>query len=249
MNTLRQPYRCAIAVMAKAPQAGRTKTRLVPPLDAPGAAALGAAFLRDTTENIALVARDMQVAGGIAYAPAETQALFDGMLAPGTFLLLADGSPAMSPQVQGLGRSLFHAVSSLLLEGYGAAVLLNADSPNLPTEYLRRAVAALATGGDRLVLGPAEDGGYYLVGMTAPHAALFEDIAWSTDQVAAQTRARAGVLGLDVIELPAWYDVDDRVSLDRFIEELRAPLPGAYAAPATAACLARMNLVSGIVVR
>ena len=99
---------------------------------------------------------------------------------------------------------------------------------------------------DRVVLGPAEDGGYYLLGMGAPHAHLFEDIAWSTDSVAEATRARARALGLELVELAPWYDVDDRDALLRLIEEISGPAAGAamvpYAAPVTAACLARIGL-------
>ena len=232
----------AIAVMAKAPQPGRTKTRLVPPLDPAGAAALSVAFLRDITGNVALAAGEAPVAGGVAYAPAGAEALFDGVLAAGTFLLLADGSPAVPPAVHGFGRSLLHAIRGMLDSGYGGACVLNSDSPTLPTAYLRRAGAALMAPGDRVVLGPAEDGGYYLLGVKAPHAHLFEDIAWSTGLVAAQTRERARTLGLQVIELPEWYDVDDRVGLYRLLDELRTPPPGAYPAPATAACIAGLDI-------
>jgi rSAM/selenodomain-associated transferase 1 len=236
---------CAIAVMAKGPQPGRTKTRLIPPLSAGQAASLAAAFLRDITDNIALAARQAAIRGFIAYAPAGTEGLFDGHLAPGTGLLLADGSFAPPSRAEALGRSLLHAADALHRAGFGAICLLNADSPTLPTEFLCRAARALAAPGERIVLGPAEDGGYYLIGMTAPHAHLFEDIAWSTDRVAAQTRARAATLGLEVVELPAWYDVDDRAALARLLEEIGGARPSAagapYPAPATAAWSARVG--------
>ncbi len=232
----------AIAVMAKAPRPGRAKTRLMPPLDAESAAAISAAFLRDTTENIALAGQRVPVAGAIAYAPAGSEVLFDGVLASGTNLVLADGTIAVTPRVNGFGRSLLHAAQSLFASGYGSVCLLNSDSPTLPTDYLCRAAAACAANPECVVLGPAEDGGYYLLGMTAPHTVLFEDIAWSTGQVAAQTRDRARALGLKIVELPLWYDVDDRDSLDRLRRELRSPPPGAFHAPATAACLARLDV-------
>ncbi|MBN9560529.1 MAG: TIGR04282 family arsenosugar biosynthesis glycosyltransferase [Alphaproteobacteria bacterium] len=245
MVTLRQPYRCAIAVMAKAPQSGHSKTRLVPPLDPESAAALSAAFLRDTTGNIALAAQDAPLVGYVAYAPAGTEKLFDGTLAPGTRLLLADGSGPMSSRVQQLGRSLLHALQATLSLGFHAACLLSADSPTLPTQLLRRAAASLAAPGDRIVLGPAEDGGYYLLGTKVPHAHLFEDIDWSTEKVAAQTRARARALGVEIVELPSWYDVDDQASLRRLVAELagrsdRGLAP--YAARATADCVRRLNI-------
>jgi len=227
---------CAMAVMAKAPRPNHAKTRLVPPLTPHQAAALSACFLRDMTENIREAGRSVPLAGYVAYAPAGTEALFDDMLAPGTGLVLADGSIPTPAGIDGFGRSLFHAAASLLGRGYGAVCLVNSDSPTLPTAYLQHAAAALAQPGEQMVLGVSEDGGYYLIGLKAPHAALFRDIAWSTDQVAAETLARAAMSGLDVVALPMWFDVDDAASLARLTEELswRAGAgPTPYAAPAT----------------
>jgi len=239
---------CMIGVMAKAPQPGRAKTRLLPLLSADAAAELSGAFLRDVTENIRLAAEAVPIDGCIAYAPVGQEALFAGHLAEGTSLLLADGSVPMPPRVQGLGRCLLHAVQSMLALGYAACCVLNADGPTLPTAVLRQAAAALLAPGERVVVGPAEDGGYYLLGMTRPHAHLFEDIAWSTDRVAAATRDRARELGLEVVELSCWYDVDDEASLLRLIEAMREPETDApftpYSAPHTAACLARLGLLS-----
>jgi rSAM/selenodomain-associated transferase 1 len=232
--------------MAKAPIPGRAKTRLTPLLTSDEAAALSAAFLRDVTENVRLAARQAPIRGCVAYAPAGTETLFEDHLAEGTALVLADGSPLLPPRVQGFGRCLLHAIQAMLAAGSRAACVLNSDSPTLPTALLVEAARLLLDRPDRLVLGPAEDGGYYLLGMTAPHAHLFEDIAWSTDTVAEATRVRARTLGLELVELAPWYDVDDRDALLRLIEEISAPATGAaaapYAAPVTAACLARIGL-------
>lgn len=237
---------CKIGVMTKAPIPGRAKTRLTPLLTPEEAAALSAAFLRDVTENVRLAARQAPIQGCIAYAPAGAEALFDGHLAEGTGLVLADGSPLLPPRVQGFGRCLLHAMRAMLQDGSRAACVLNSDSPTLPTSLLVQAATLLLEKPDRIVLGPAEDGGYYLLGMTEPHAHLFEDIAWSTDSVAEATRARARALGLEVAELAPWYDVDNRDALLRLIEEIAVPATGAalapYAAPATAACLGRIDL-------
>jgi len=236
---------CAIAVMAKAPRPNHVKTRLVPPLSAHEAASLNASFLRDVTDNIREAARAVPIAGFVAYAPEGSEPLFDGMLAPGTGLVLADGSIAVPPGIDGFGRALFHAATTLLEQGYGAACLLNSDSPTLPTVFLREAAEALAQPGDRMVLGVAEDGGYYLVGIKAPHAALFQNIAWSTDQVSAQTLARAATLGLEVATLPQWFDVDDAASLTRLVDDLttkRHVGPAPFAAPATRAWVARVGV-------
>lgn len=236
---------CAIGVMAKAPIPGRAKTRLMPLLTAEEAASLSAAFLRDVTSNVRQAARAAPIHGCIAYAPAGAEALFDGHLAKGTELILADGTPPMPPRVQGFGRCLLHAIQAMLGHGHRAACVLNADSPNLPTALLVDAACLLLERPDRVVLGPAEDGGYYLLGMTAPHAHLFEDIAWSTDTVADATRARARTLGLELVELAPWYDVDETAALLRLIEAIGAPAEAGLApcpTPATSACLARIGL-------
>lgn len=237
---------CAIAVMAKAPRPGAVKTRLVPPLSPISAAALSAGFLRDITQNIALAARKVAIRGYVAYAPAGSEAGFDGMLGDGTGLVLADGIGVSGPLVHGFGRCLLHAAQALFALGHDAVCLLNSDSPTLPTRVLTRAAAVLAEGGDRVVLGPAEDGGYYLLGIKAPHVHLFEDIAWSTGAVAAQTRERARTLGLPVVELDPWYDVDDAAALVRLCRELASAsaLAGLapYPAPATADCIERLRI-------
>ena len=237
---------CAIAVMAKAPRPGLVKTRLVPPLSPSSASALSASFLRDITENIALAARAAEIHGYVAYAPVGSETTFAGMLADGTCLVPADGANVSIPGVSGFGRSLLQAAQTLFVRGHDAVCLLNSDSPTLPTRLLVEAAEALAEPGDRVVLGPAEDGGYYVIGMKALRPQLFRNIAWSTDQVAAETRSRAAALGLPVVELDTWYDVDDAVSLLRLCSELTsAPIADEtrpYRAPATADCLARLRI-------
>jgi hypothetical protein len=233
--------------MAKAPVPGQVKTRLVPPLTPAMASALSASFLRDITENIALVARGMPVDGYVAYAPAGSEALFDGALADGTRFVLADGTAVSGPGVVGFGRCLLHAAQLLFATGYGGVCLLNSDSPNLPTTLLSHAVEALAEPGDRIVLGPAEDGGYYVLGLKAPHRHLFEHVAWSTNAVAEQTRERAWALGLPVVELEPWYDVDDAPALHRLCRELASPpINGLdpFLATATADCIDRLDLTA-----
>lgn len=231
---------CAMAVMAKAPVAGRAKTRLVPPLDATQAARLAAAFIADATANI-------QAAGlpaYAAYAPAGDTTLLARTCAPGTVLLLADGSAGAGEGVAGLGRALLHATRGLLACGHASVCLLSPDAPTVPTRYLAEAARLLAMPGERVVLGPAEDGGYWLLGLRAPHARLFADIAWSTPSVAASTRARATEIGVALAELPAWYDVDDAASLARLQRDLVAPAPDAFAAPATRAALAGLAMIA-----
>jgi uncharacterized protein len=226
--------RCAIAIMAKAPRLGEVKTRLVPPLSADEAAALGGAFIRDIAENILAAAAATPIDGWVAYSPAGSEAAISAVLPPGINLL--------PPRREGLAASLFDAAADLLAAGYGAACLVNADSPTLPTAILVEAARALGPAGDRLLLGPAEDGGYYLIGLNRPpHPRLFEEIDWSTERVFRQTLDRAAEIGLAAVTLPAWYDVDDLVSLRRLARELAAPDSSRYAASHTAAMLRRIG--------
>jgi len=232
---------CAIAVMAKAPKPGRCKTRLAPVLTTEECAAMSAAFLRDITENL----REAGIPRYIAYAPLGEDHLFDGHLAEGTQLVLADGTIPAPENVHGFGRCLLHAMSALLDHGHSAAGVLNSDSPTLPTAILTEAARLLSLPGDRAVLGPADDGGYYFLGLKTAHENMFADITWSTADVASQTRQRAAEIGLELIELPTWYDVDDRAALDRLMDALDTPEDGTlrpYPAPFTAACVQKLAL-------
>ena len=198
---------------------------------------MSAAFLRDTTENMAAAAGNAPIAPYAAYAPLGTETLLHACLADGTALLLADGSPPMPEGVAGFGRCLLHAIQGMLDAGHTAACVLSSDSPTIPTDVLVQAATLLLAPGDRAVLGPADDGGYYFLGLKAAHAALFRDIAWSTETVAETTRTRAREIGLDLIELEPWYDVDDAASLGVLLRE-----SAGYAAPMTRAAIARLGL-------
>ncbi len=232
---------CAVAVMAKAPRVGRSKTRLCPPFTPEEASVLSAAFIQDITANLALAALDAPLAPYVAFAPAGTEALFAGLLAPGTGLVLADGTIAPPPGVAGFGLALLHAMQVLFAEGFGGVCVLNSDSPDLPTEVLRDAARRLMAPGGEAVLGTAEDGGYYLLGLRTLQPRMFADIAWSTGEVAATTRARAAALGLRLDELPPWYDVDDAASLQRLLAANGRGRPAPSEAPATRAALARFG--------
>jgi hypothetical protein len=211
---------CAIGVMAKVPRPGYSKTRLCPPLRPEQAATLSAAFLRDTTTNIALAARSASIAGYAAYTPLGTEEALLPHLAQGTACVLADGSTLAPHGVKGFGRCLLHAIQQMFAAGHTAACVLSSDTPTLPTEFLVAAATALLVGDDRrVVLGTCDDGGYYFLGMRLPYTRLFADIAWSTSSVAETTRTRATELGLDLVELPPWYDIDDARALERLVRE------------------------------
>ena len=203
---------CALAVMAKAPRPGKVKTRLQPPLTAAEAAALNVSFLRDTTENIAGVANAGGAAGLISYTPVGDEAAFAGLLPAGFALLPQRGD--------GFGERLLFAAQDALACGFGAVCLIDSDSPTLPGTALREAVDALQRPGDRVVLGPSADGGYYLIGLKAAHPEPFQRITWSTPSVYAETVREVRAAGLELIELPTWYDVDEAITLTVLEDEL-----------------------------
>ena len=203
---------CALAVMAKAPRVGTVKTRLVPPLYPEEALALNVCFLQDVTANIAELSDDRSIHGFAAYVPQGAESAFDDKL-PRGFQLLPQRGP-------NLGERLFHAFEDFFLAGYETVCLINSDSPTLPQPVLREAVDALRKPGDRMVLGEAADGGYYLIGLKRPHHRIFENIAWSTEKVFSQTLERASEIGLETSLLPVWYDVDDADSIRRLCAEL-----------------------------
>jgi len=204
--------RYAFAVMVKAPRSGEVKTRLVPPLRAEEASLLSACFVKDILANLLSFSGSVPVDCYAAYSPAGSEALFRDFLPPQIRLL--------PPRSIGLANSLPDAIEDLVGSGYEGACLVNADSPTLPTSLLVDALTSLRTAGDRVVLGPATDGGYYLIGLKHPHRHLFHDIAWSTERVYRQTAERAASIGLELMTLPAWYDVDDAVSLSWLCREL-----------------------------
>jgi rSAM/selenodomain-associated transferase 1 len=223
--------------MAKASSPGLTKTRLVPPLDYDEAAACNTAFLQDIAENLLAAGRQARIAPCMAFGPPDSRDFFRRNLPPAIGLI-----DAWLPD---FGDCLLLAIEELLRNGHASAVVLNSDSPTLPTALLVETAALLAQPGDRAVLGPSSDGGYYLLGLKHAHRRLFQDIAWSTERVAAQTLERAREIGLEVHMLPVWYDVDDADALRRLHAELRAPnSPGAplapYRARHTAALVARL---------
>jgi rSAM/selenodomain-associated transferase 1 len=200
---------CAMAIMAKAPRSGKVKTRLAPPLTLEQSAALNVCFLKDTAEALAKIAG---ADGMVSYTPVGDEAAFDGLLPPGFTLIAQRGDK--------FGERLLAAAEDILACGYSSVCLIDSDSPTVPGAAFEQAVAELAREGDRVILGPSHDGGYYLIGLKRAHAAVFENITWSTASVCAETMDRAREVGLEVVLLPLWYDVDDAATLAVLHEEL-----------------------------
>lgn len=219
----------AFAVLCKAPRAGAAKTRLAAEIGDGRAALLAAAFIQDVAESAAAAAAASSATPYLFFTPAGAEAMIRPLLPPSFHML---------PQAEGdLGFRMQNAIAALLARGHEAVILIGADFPTLPRQILLQAARSMMRPGDRSVIGPAEDGGYYLIGLKAPHASLFEDIPWSTPLVLKITLERARRIGLAPTMLPLWYDVDNGAALDRLRAELNgeAPVPaGLEAAPAAA---------------
>jgi len=194
--------------MAKAPEAGQVKTRLCPPLSLEDAAQLYRCFLMDKITQVRGVPAAEPV---LAYAPGAAADLFE-LLAPGFRLLPQRGGDLTS--------RLVSVLEELIGAGFDATIVIDSDTPTLPPGLLEQAVTHMASGARDLVLGPSEDGGYYLIGQRRLHRALFEDMPWSTSVVLEETVRRAHTLGLAVLELEPWYDVDTGADLVRLMADL-----------------------------
>ena len=220
---------CALAVMAKAPRAGKVKTRLSPPLTLEQSAALNICFLKDTTRNIADVADTSAAIGLVCYTPIGDEMLFDGLLPEGFALIPQRGDT--------FGERLHAASEDILACGFGGVCLIDSDSPTVPAGVFYQAIELLNRSGDRIVLGGSNDGGYYLIGLKAPHREPFTGIHWSTSTVYAETVSAIREAKIELAKLPIWYDVDDSYTLSLLREELLvgkalpfAKVPG-YPAP------------------
>jgi len=198
-------YKNALIVVAKRPAPGKTKTRLSPPLAPELASSLYECFLCDTLDQMRQVQDAHHV---IAYLDE-----------PDYFQRLAPDFELIPQKGHDLGERLDNALTSCLSQGYERAIIMNSDSPTLPSDYLSQGFDMLSDGTD-VVLGPCDDGGYYLIGIKKPTPRLLREVQMSTPTVAEDTIVLAKKEGLHLVTLPTWYDVDDTASLSRLVEEI-----------------------------
>ena len=202
-----------MGVMMKTPRNGFSKTRLSPPLSSEEAASISRCFLKDIGAAIEALSREDPFVVGVAiYTPVGTEAIL-GELLPSEFKMIAQ-------REGGFGTRLSGAIEDLFSVGFSAICLIGSDSPTLPFHCLQDSATLLKEAKDRMVIGPCWDGGYYLLGLRRAHTRLFENITWSTDRVYGETVERSREINLPAITLPAWYDVDDQLSLNRLLSEL-----------------------------
>jgi uncharacterized protein len=220
------PGRVALAAMAKAPIAGAVKTRLCPPLRPAEAAELARCFLEDRVEQLGAVPAGDRL---VAFTPPEEAAAVRALVPPDVRIVPQQGAD--------LGARMNGLLTDLLAEGYAGALVVGTDTPTLPTAYLLEAAAVLRQAAADVVLGPSEDGGYYLIGLRAPAPELFVDMAWSTATVCEETLRRARAAGRRISVLPMWFDIDRIADLARLRDD---PGRDAYRPRRTLAFLSRL---------
>ncbi|MGI8894214.1 MAG: TIGR04282 family arsenosugar biosynthesis glycosyltransferase [Casimicrobiaceae bacterium] len=200
---------CVVA-LAKQPVAGQVKTRMALTLGAETARELYRCALADTVD---LLRAFTEVHRVLSYAP-------DTVDAHDYFSSLASDFILVAQRGADLGERLLHTFQALHAKRFAPMVLIGSDTPSLPRSYVEQALALLDQPETDAVLGPAADGGYYLLGMRAPLAPLFQDIRWSTETVARQTRERAEEHLLCLKEVPVWYDLDTAEDLQHLYREV-----------------------------
>lgn len=201
----------ALIVVAKQPVAGQVKTRIAVRLGQERAAQLYCCSLEDTLDLVSSFGEAQPI---LSYTPAtEASRSFFANLAPEFLLLSQHGTD--------LGERLLDAFRQSAMRGSDRMVILGTDSPSLPLQFIAAAFSALDDPATDVVMGPATDGGYYLLGLRTPYPELFAGISWSTERVAAQTRARAAAAGLRLVELDPWYDLDTVDDLRHLVDDLR----------------------------
>ena len=201
------PAEGAIIIFAKAPVPGAVKTRMCPPLTPDEAASLHGSLVMDAVE------RTRSLRGFDVFL-----ACTPGMDHPFFQTLAARSRIHLCDQVgEDLGQRMDHALTAVLTRGYAYALLVGTDIPNLSALHYQRAKALLQAAD--VVLGPTEDGGYYLVGAKHSVPALFADIPWSTGSVLAHSRDRAEQAGLVVGLLDSERDLDTFEDVQAFLRE------------------------------
>lgn len=194
-----------LSIFAKYWQPGQVKTRLAASIGAARAAALQQLFFRFLVTRLA----DSAERCAVVFSPSERNA---------EFRLASGDGWHLCPQSEGdLGARLRHHVQAALNDGVEQIVIVGADSPTLPMEYVEQAFRSLES--HSVVLGPSQDGGYYLVG-TSGTPPIFEDIDWGTESVLQQTMEHLKRASISYTLLPEWYDIDTLSDLEQLICEL-----------------------------
>jgi rSAM/selenodomain-associated transferase 1 len=198
-------------IFAKAPVPGQVKTRLCPPLTPDEAATLHGSFVLDTLERTKAATAQFKLPLDryLACAPSSAHVFFKIMEE-------RQGVNLIDQIGDDLGARMAQAFENLFARNYKHVLIIGTDVPSLPFEQYKQALTMLDS--HDLVLGPALDGGYYLIGLNRPVPDLFTGIPWSTEQVLKLTQEKAGALGLKIALLAPWRDVDTTDDLQALVE-------------------------------
>jgi len=201
----------ALLIFVKYPEPGKVKTRLAATIGAELAAQLYQEFILQTFK----LAQQSKIAKCfVTFSPAEKEQALQKIF-PGPWQWFPqENSPDLGVRIQ-------RAIQHVQQQGYSHVITIGTDSPSLPANYLDQAAAALWH--HDLVLGPATDGGYYLIGLKNALPELFTGVDWSTEHVLNQTLQRAQQLQFSTQQLPVWYDVDDLATLRHFCDDGSLP--------------------------
>ena len=222
------PASTSLVIMARAPRAGHTKTRLMPALTADEAAGLYQAMLLDTIERLGFLS---ELELWLAFTPEDERGWFETNIDSEVQLMAQRGDD--------LGQRMHHIVEDRRSGGAEAVLIVGTDLPTLPEEYVLQAADLLGED-NGVVLGPTEDGGYYLIGLREPDIRLFERIDWSTASVFQQTLRQAEAAGKFVSRVPSCFDIDEPADLERLRSELQHSDEQSHP-PHTANFLARLG--------
>ena len=211
MSGAQDSLKRALIVFVKSPIAGNVKTRLIPHLTSEESAGLYRCFVVDILNALEPLAQDGRLV--VAYEPSSRMPdlSWTGFRRPPEFF---------RQEGKSLGERLGHAFGVAFGRGCRQVVIIGSDSPTLPPAYVDQAFAALNDAD--IVLGPATDGGYYLIGLSRPCLKLFDNVAWSTDQVFERTARNAQDVGYRLRVLPEHYDIDTVADLIVLHRELAA---------------------------
>lgn len=212
------PDRRAVAVMLKSPDSGAVKTRLTPPISSEDAAGLYRCFIKDTFAGISSIGDSIDTFA--AFVPAGAERAIKKIVPDNARLILQEGKD--------LGERLSGVFERLFDLGYSKIVIIGSDSPDIPVAYIEDAFAQLAVAGSRLVLGPASDGGYYLIGMNSFMPAPFIGIPWSKASVLEATIKAAKSSSIAITLLRRWHDIDEVDDLAILIDNPKTPASACY---------------------
>lgn len=213
----------AIVIMAKVPREESVKTRLRFVLSGKQRVELAVCFLKDAYKKVKKITPNVIV----AFTPADGRKEIENLLSENTILIEQKGND--------LGERMNSAFEFAQSKNFSPVIIIGTDSPDLPPEFIDQAIGFFENDETKIVIGAANDGGYYLIGLRNPANGIFENVEWSCADTFAQTAENARrIFDCEPVETPVWYDVDTPEDLEILVENFRNNVKFSEIAPATA---------------